>query len=172
MLGALTFERAAPEDAPAVAAILAEAAAWLKDQGMELWGPEEIARSTIEPDVLAGAYWLARLEGKAAGTFRFTLEDSEFWPEAKPGEAGYVHRLAVLPEHRGTGLARVMLDQAARLSEPRKYLRLDCESHRPRLRAFYERYGFRWVDDRQVGPYHVSRFQLALPPTGAGRDTS
>jgi hypothetical protein len=39
---------------------------------------------------------------------------------------------------------------------------LDCEASRPRLRAVYERFGFRHLDDRQVGPYYVSRYTLVV----------
>jgi hypothetical protein len=33
---------------------------------------------------------------------------------------------------------------------------------RPRLRAVYERHGFRHHSDRQVGPHFVSRYELPL----------
>ena len=44
----------------------------------------------------------------------------------------------------------------------RRYLRLDCEASRARLRALYEKAGFRHHSDRQVGPYFVSRYEFPL----------
>jgi hypothetical protein len=49
---------------------------------------------------------------------------------------------------------------------PRRYLRLDCEASRPRLRAFYESFGFRYHSDKHVGPYHVSRYEFDVAPRG------
>jgi hypothetical protein len=46
--------------------------------------------------------------------------------------------------------------------EGRRILCLDCEANRPSLRAIYERFGFRRVDDRQIGPYFVSRFEFVV----------
>ena len=43
----------------------------------------------------------------------------------------------------------------------RDYLRLDCEASRPKLRAIYEKFGFLHRDDRQVGPYFVSRYEIS-----------
>ena len=41
----------------------------------------------------------------------------------------------------------------------RRYLRLDCEASRARLRAVYERVGFRFHSNKQVGPYFVARYE-------------
>jgi hypothetical protein len=47
-------------------------------------------------------------------------------------------------------------------ADGRIFLRLDCESSREKLRAVYERFGFVHHSNRVVGPYHVSRYQLAV----------
>ncbi|MEH2214010.1 MAG: hypothetical protein V7K84_25930, partial [Nostoc sp.] len=44
------------------------------------------------------------------------------------------------------------------------YLRLDCDASRPRLRAVYERFGFRHHSDKQVGAYFVSRYEYKISP--------
>ena len=41
-------------------------------------------------------------------------------------------------------------------------LRLDCDSHRLKLRALYERFGFTLHSFRQVGPYHVARYEYRV----------
>jgi hypothetical protein len=51
--------------------------------------------------------------------------------------------------------------QAATLG--RSYLRLDCEADRKPLRAIYERFGFRLHSYRDVGPYHLSRYEYLIP---------
>ena len=44
----------------------------------------------------------------------------------------------------------------------RAYLRLDCAHDRIRLREVYERFGFAWHSDRQVGPFHVARYEYPV----------
>lgn len=45
----------------------------------------------------------------------------------------------------------------------RRFLRLDCEASRTRLRLVYERFGFRHHSDHQAGPYFVARYQYLIP---------
>ena len=88
-----------------------------------------------------------------------------FWPNAMPGEALYVHRLAVRRAHAGTGLARCLLDWSA--DEARRhgcrFLRLDTEL-RPRLLALYEAAAFFRYDREPVvvGGHCVVRFQRTV----------
>jgi GNAT superfamily N-acetyltransferase len=92
---------------------------------------------------------------------KFQLDDPLFWPDASQGEAAYVHRLAVRRRYAGSGLSTELLRWAVDRTRAlgRLYLRLDCAASRPRLRAIYERFGFRYHSDRQVGPYLVSRYE-------------
>ena len=58
------------------------------------------------------------------------------------------------------------VDQARALD--RDVLRLDCDADRVSLRAVYERFGFVYHSDRQVGPYYVARYEywLVRPRSG------
>ena len=78
--------------------------------------------------------------------------------------AAFVHRLAVRRACAGGQLSALLLRWAAQraMSLGRRFLRLDCEASRPRLRSVYERCGFQHHSDRQVGPYFVSRYELPL----------
>jgi ribosomal protein S18 acetylase RimI-like enzyme len=101
---------------------------------------------------------------------RFQLDDPEFWPDVLPGEAAYIHRLAVRRCYAGGRVSFQLLDWA--VAETRKigrtYLRMDVETSRRRLREIYEKYGFQYHSERNVGPYSVSRYQI---PTGLGRES-
>ena len=155
---------ALPADAPAVSSILTEAAAWSKNKEhgcgvtMNFWlnASPRISRT--------GSYFLAEVGGETAGTVKFQWEDPLFWPDEPVGEAAYVHRLAVRRRFAGGAVSRALLRYAAARAreDGRRFLRLDCEASRPRLRAFYERVGFRHHSDRQIGPYFVARYECAL----------
>ncbi|MNC95693.1 hypothetical protein D3C83_128760 [compost metagenome] len=44
----------------------------------------------------------------------------------------------------------------------RRWLRRDCDADRPKVRALYERFGFRLHSYRQVGSYYVARYELPV----------
>jgi GNAT superfamily N-acetyltransferase len=164
MQDTIRISQALPRDVESVCSILFEAAAWLEDRGFPMWRADELSREWIATDVAEGHFFLARCGGEAVGTIKFQLQDTLFWPDTPADEAAFVHRLAVRRAFAGGELSAELLrwagERAKRLG--RHFLRLDCEASRPRLRAVYERYGFRHHSDRQVGPYFVSRYELRL----------
>jgi GNAT superfamily N-acetyltransferase len=165
--GRLTLRRSITGEAALVSSVLVEAAMWLEQRGAPLWRPADIGPDAIRDDVDAGSYVLARLGGQVVGVMRLTPLDVRFWPEAAPGEALYVHRLAVRRAHAGGTASLALLDFAC--SEARAlrcaHVRLDCESTRAPLRAFYERQGFSFHSEADVPPYRVARYQkLVVAP--------
>lgn len=149
------------EDADLIHAMLLEAEAWLRARGMPMWDPEELDLVPLQRDAAAGMHHLALVEGEPAGTIRFQLDDPEYWPELVGSDQdAYVHRLAVRRAYAGIDVGAALLDWAAghAAAMGRSFLRLDCDHHRERLRRFYERNGFRYHSDRQVGRFLVARY--------------
>jgi GNAT superfamily N-acetyltransferase len=155
---------AVPFEASDVIAVLREAATWLERRGLPLWTEAELDAETIGADVAAGHYAVAVVAAHIVGTARLTWDDALFWPDAAAGEAGYVHRLAVRRAHAGGLVSRALLDWAAAETAVagRRFLRLDCDAERAQLRALYERFGFRFRDERTVGPYFIARYEKPL----------
>jgi GrpB-like predicted nucleotidyltransferase (UPF0157 family) len=155
------IRQATPEEVDVVADILKEAARWLEQAGMPLWREDDLEPARIIPDVNSGLFFLAEDSGEFAGTVKFQLDDPVFWPDARPQEAAYIHRLAVRRRYAGTGLSTLILRWAVERTRMlgRRYLRLDCAASRPRLSAVYERFGFQYHSDNQVGPFLVSRYE-------------
>jgi len=164
MVSELGIRRAATQDAEVVSDILREAAQWLEQAGMPLWREEHIGVAHIADDVRAGIFFLAEYSGESAGTMKFQLEDPMFWPEAREGEAAYVHRLAVRRRHAGMGVSTALLRWAVERTGAlgRPYLRLDCAASRAKLRALYEGFGFRHHSYAQIEAYHVARYQYDI----------
>jgi GNAT superfamily N-acetyltransferase len=162
---------AAPADAPAVAAILAEADAWVAQLGTPMWELGEVEEGRIAADVARGLFYLARCNGEPAGTVKFQLDDPLFWPDRLGENAAYIHRLAVRRKFAGGTVSTALMSWAVEHARSlgRDALRLDCDADRPRLRAMYERFGFSYCDDRQVGPYLVARYEYRLADRGSGR---
>lgn len=159
MPGAHARLRTAQEsDLAAVLAVLDEAAARLAVQGVVQW-PASFTRALLEPAFAAGQVWLAEQQGAPVATFTLAWSDV-LWPD--DGAAGYLHRFAVRRSVAGLGCA--LLDRAAALvhGQGRELLRLDCMADNPALRAYYERAGFRHVDDVEV-PRAAVRWSVRAP---------
>jgi GNAT superfamily N-acetyltransferase len=140
----ILIQPARPDQTPIVASILTEAAQWLIDRGQPLWRLEKVTPEAISADVAAGLFYIAWRNGDAVGVMKLELEDGHFWPEMPPGEAVFLHRLAVRRAAAGgavtPALFKYAFEHTRRLGRP--FLRLDCVASRPSLRHVYERNGF------------------------------
>lgn len=160
----IQVRQAEAPDVNVVSTVLTEAAVWLEGRGMGLWRANELTPGRIFKDVSEGLFFLAEDRGQPAGTIKFQLSDLVFWPDVPQDEAAFIHRVAVRREFAGGTVSFALLSWAAQRTRSlnRRFLRLDCEAARPRLRAVYERFGFRHHSDRQVGAYFVARYQLEV----------
>jgi GNAT superfamily N-acetyltransferase len=144
----LTLESATPTEVGDVLTVLDEAAAWLRDSGVDQW-PDRFEAAWVEPAIERGETWLARLDGVVAGTITLDWDDP-LWSDLH-GTAGYVHRMAV--RRSAAGLGAALLDWAVATTRALgcAYLRLDCVTSNTRLRSYYESRGFHHQGDVPVG---------------------
>jgi GNAT superfamily N-acetyltransferase len=158
------IRQAGLEDLDAVSGVLHEAAQWLEQRGMALWLDSELAPERIFKEVEAGLFHVAEADDIIGGVVMFLLEDQEFWPDAIPGEAAYLHRLAVRRRFAGRQVSSLLLDWSLEKTRMlgRKYLRMDTETQRFKLREMYERYGFQYHSERNMGRFSVIRYQYPV----------
>lgn len=163
------IRQATTRDTETVSSILSEAAQWLIQSGTPMWKGDELAPDRIADDVTNGLFYVAECDGEIVGTIKFQLEDTLFWPDVSQAESAYVHRLAVRRRFAGGVVSSAMMGWAVERARDlgRRYLRLDCEASRTRLRKVYEQFGFRHHSDRHVGPYFVSRYEYEIQPVAA-----
>jgi GNAT superfamily N-acetyltransferase len=85
-------------------------------------------------------------------------------------DSAFIHRLAVRRRFAGGEISSALLLWAIARTHTlgRRYLRLDCEASRARLRALYERIGFRFHSNKQVGPYFVARYEFDVTEISRG----
>jgi GNAT superfamily N-acetyltransferase len=157
---------AAPQDASEVAEVLQEAARWITTWRSQLWDPALVGEAFVTPIIAQGQMLTARTGRRIAGVMIMLPEDPHFWPDRPPGEAVYLHKLAVRRDHAGTGVPTALMEHAAGLAsaQDRRLLRLDCD---PPLSRFYEELGFQAVDEIDVrhpeaGPMRVARMERRL----------
>src|SRR5688572_23906474 len=120
-----------------------------------MWFPDEVSLARVAPDVEAGLFFLARVDGEPRATMKFLLSDWSFWYDVPEGESAYVHRLAVRRTAAGTGLSTALLTWAADRARSLglRYLRLDCDPRRTKLCGFYEAHGFKKHSELQWGGF-------------------
>jgi len=162
---AIVVRQATADDTHALVDILTEALQWVERlDGTIMWVEGELEEGLVRAEAEAGMFVVAEAEGRIIGAVRFQLEDQLFWPDIDGSDSAFVHRLAVRRSHAGQGVSTALLqwavDRARALGK--RYLRLDCDADRPRLRALYEQFGFRLHSHRQVGAYYVSRYELQI----------
>ena len=161
----VAIRRASAADTDVLVEILSEAANWVRTlDGSEMWVENELDRRHVQAEAEAGLFVVAAIQGAVVGVVRFQLEDALFWPDIDTRGSAFVHRLAVRRSHAGRGVAHALLQWAADTARAlgKEHLRLDCDADRVRLRATYERFGFRLHSYRQVGSYYVARYEVAL----------
>jgi GNAT superfamily N-acetyltransferase len=159
----VVIRQATGEDTRTLVETLTEAANWVEQMdGTIMWVEGELEEHRVRAE--AGMFVVAEADGTVVGAIRFQLEDQLFWPDLDGRDSAFVHRLAVRRSHAGQGISTALMqwamDRARSLGK--RYLRLDCDADRTRLRALYERFGFRLHSYRQVGAYYVSRYELPL----------
>ena len=159
-----TLRRAGPADTALVTAVLGDAARQLTARGQPLWTEREVSAEVVGPHVDQGLYYIAEDDAGLIGVFRFQREDRFFWPEMQEADAAYLHKVAVPPARQGRDQAQRLLAAARDIARGQglRFLRLDCIGGRPKLRAVYERFGFRHHSDKVLGRTEFHRFELEL----------
>ena len=162
----IAVRQATPAEAPAVDALLREASRWVDALGVVMWDEGELDPVAIARDVDAGQFFVADVDGVLAGTIRFQVEDRLFWPDIEQGDSAFVHRLVVARAFKGQGISTALLAWSVEHARSlgKRFLRLDCDAERAKLRALYERAGFRFHSYRQVQSYYVARYEYSLEP--------
>jgi GNAT superfamily N-acetyltransferase len=141
------IKRAEPEDAGAALAILREVAQWLIDIDRPLWRVESFQLDDLRRAALARELVLGLEPSGPVASMLLQTRDDIYWPNDPPGEALYIHKVAVRRSAAGQQWSSRLIafaDQQARDAGAR-FLRLDTAA-RIELLSLYQRHGFYVVD--------------------------
>lgn len=153
MTSELSIAPAHEDDLPEILSILDDAAAWLRQRGIEQWpasfGQDATWRiDRIRAYVRQGYTYLVKdRSGTPVATFTLTPgADPEYahgWPDG-PDTGGYLFRMAVRRSAAGQRIGARIVDWASREVGRwgRKWLRVDVHRRNPELQAYYQNLGF------------------------------
>ncbi|MCI4355289.1 MAG: GNAT family N-acetyltransferase, partial [Thermoplasmata archaeon] len=102
---AVSVRPAGSDDLGTVLAILSAASMWERSHGIEDPWPYPFPADRVTPSIERGEVFLATRAGDPVATINLSWHDPRFWGE-RPPDAGYVHRLAVRPDHAKEGIGR------------------------------------------------------------------
>jgi GNAT superfamily N-acetyltransferase len=169
--GPLEVVLAQPSDLEAVLCILEEARQWLHAIGIPEQWPWPHPPEAIAWRIQHAKTYLAYHHNQAIATFTLQSSDERTWGD-RPGEALYLHGLAVRRAFAGQQVGERLLQLAAAICTAwgKSYLRLDCWAGNAALSRYYERAGFaccgtkEWPTSGDDPPWRVHLFERKLSP--------
>ena len=162
----IAIKQAQEADISVLESILFDTVNWLDEMGQPLWGLNEVKWDTLSKNYKIGDFYIAYADGIPSGCMALVDYDPFFWPNVKKGESLFIHKLAVTKGARKSGVADTLIDFFKKHGAERgvKTLRLDTHALRPRLRAFYERHGFVFVEAKVFkGDRHTAFYEYTMP---------
>ena len=164
----ITIKRAMQSDIPVLESILLDTVNWLNETGQPLWGVDEIKWDALSRDNKIGDFYIAYTDGVPSGCMALVDYAPFFWPDIRQGESLFIHKLAVRKTARKSGAADALIEffKEQGVECGVKTLRLDTHALRPKLRTFYERHGFVFVEVKVLkGERHTAFYIYTFPET-------
>ncbi|MFI2910457.1 GNAT family N-acetyltransferase [Streptomyces sp. PDY-4] len=160
-----------PDELDTVETLLRGASSWLASRGIDQWQyPPH--RDRIMAALEQGVCFLAFENGEPIATIQVDdFADPEFWTlDDDPGDALYVHRMAISREAAGSGVGVRLLNWAAdrAASQGKGWLRLDAWKDNEGLHRYYKGAGFTLL--RVVNLPHRRSGALFQCPSGRAPD--
>ena len=121
----------------------------LRDNGIDQWDENYPDLKSIENDIITQTLFTYKVKNKIVGIVVLNeIQDEEYkeidWITPKDSKNIIIHRLAVLPNYQGRGIAKKIMDFAEEFAIKNKYdsVRLDTFSQNPRNQKFYLNRGY------------------------------
>jgi SAM-dependent methyltransferase/GNAT superfamily N-acetyltransferase len=171
----ITIKQAQENDISVLESILLDTVNWLNEMDQPLWGTDEIKWNALSKNYKIGDFYIAYADGLPSGCIALVDYDPFFWPDVQKGESLFIHKLAVTKAARKSGVSDALMDFFKEQGVVRrvKTLRLDTHALRPKLRNFYERHGFIFVEVKVFkGDRHTAFYIYTLSETVLAQNKS
>jgi ribosomal protein S18 acetylase RimI-like enzyme len=138
-------------DLPFIYWIFEEAMAFHSRNNYPVWNGYD--KDALQHEVKEGLEHKIVIEDKIALVFSAIYSDPVIWREMDKDDSVFLHRIAVNPEFRGMKLFGEVFKWSINdaISKGRKYVRLDTWGDNPNMIAYYQSFGFRFVENFSTG---------------------
>ncbi|WP_421242971.1 GNAT family N-acetyltransferase [Aeromonas enteropelogenes] len=138
--------------------------------GFPLWNHEQVIVSALKRAYSLESLYLLRHESQFVGCVFISADRDAFWEDMDTHGSLFFHKLAIGDDYHSKGLGLLALAQILLFAQSLgcMWLRCDCHGARERLRAFYEQFGFEFVDRQEMFGFDVARYQM---PVNGSRET-
>lgn len=120
--------------------------------GTHQWSETDVTWNTLSKTYRMEDFYVIEEAGELCAAVCFVDYDPVYWPQMKPKESYYLHKICVDPKHRGKGYADALIEFFKAEGKRLQYsdVRLDVRAQKTKLRAMYERHGFVLVEQRKI----------------------
>ncbi len=130
-------------------AVMKEVAEWGRSNGLRVWLDEWLTKEElVTADAQPENFCVGKIDGQTACAFILQNKDSEYWKDAKEGEAVYLHKLCVRRNFAHRNMAATVVQEIAEYCRNQgiRYIRLDTGLNEKVVRKIYLQMGFKIVD--------------------------
>lgn len=145
--------------------ILLDAVNWMSENGLQnKWNESNVKWTNLSKSYNINNFYIAYQDGIPAACMALTDYDPTYWPDIPKGESLYLHKVAVKRSFAGKGVSKELIDYAKNIviSNHINAIRLNCNQHRNKLRAVYEKEGFHLVEEMKFFETFFEKNDTAL----------
>ena len=140
------------EDLASLALLVRRVVPLMRAEGNFQWDDSYPNAEVFGQDIQRGQLWVAEIDGHIAGVVAITGDPEPDYIQADwdhSGPALILHRLAVDPEFRGTGVARALMQQAEDVAQAQGVfvIRVDTNIENQATQQLFPRLGYRFAGE-------------------------
>lgn len=148
----LIIEKPTKKDIKDILAMYKKRVIYNIEHGIKQWSLDEVTLEEFAKTYTLNDYYMGKCNGKiVCGMFIVDI-DELYWPNAKKGEALYLHKIVVDPDYSGKGYGGLLIEYFKEKGRSEGYseVRLDVKEYKEKLRSMYEEHGFQLVEIKQI----------------------
>ena len=123
----------------------------------------ESIQPQIKESIKDGLFYLIQEQNKVVAVVELKTQTESIWDNDQT-PAVYIHKIAIERKLSNQGLGNRILNKTEHfaLQQNINTLRLDCVAHNPKLRGFYESYGFEFIKEVDIDVVVLALYEFRI----------
>src|SRR3989344_8018683 len=163
----MLFLNSTPDDLDAIFNLYDIAIAYQKNISNQHWLPFD--PELVKKEIAEKRQWKIIINGEVASVFCGAYSDPLIWGEKDKEPSIYLHRIVTNPKFRGKNFVVEIINWALEFGKNsrKKYLRMDTWGDNEKLREYYVKCGFNFLEvikpkNPELLPAHYAEISLSL----------